>query len=122
MRRQGVPIYTIAPRPTPTIKAHREAVFGENTREQDFELRRLAAETGGREFFPVVLQELAGVYQNIANELGHQCSLGYESSNVQLDGGFRRIGLRIGAPGVTWRTRAGYLAVSDTAVAGAELR
>lgn len=77
---------------------------------------------GARAFFPVVLQELAGVYQDIANELAHQYSLGDESSNARLDGGFRRIGLRVGAPGVKWRTRAGYLAVSDTVVAGAELR
>lgn len=122
VRRQAVPIYAIAPRPTQTIRAQREAAFGENTREQDFELRRLAAETGARAFFPVVLQELAGVYEDIANELAHQYLLGYESSNASLDGAFRRIGLRVGAPGVKWRTRAGYLAISDTVVAGAELR
>jgi VWFA-related protein len=122
VRRVAVPIYTIAPRPTQTITAQRERVFGETTREQDFELRRLAAETGGRAFFPVVLHELAGVYQDIASELAHQYSLGYESSNPQLERGFRRIGLRVTAPGVKWRTRAGYIAHADTAVAGPDLR
>ncbi len=108
VRRQAVPIYTIAPRPSQIIMAQRELAFGETTREQDFELRRLAGETGARAFFPVVLQQLAGVYQDIANELAHQYSLGYESSNSRVDGGFRRIGLRVAAPGVKWRTRAGY--------------
>jgi Ca-activated chloride channel family protein len=122
VRRQAVPIYTIAPRPSPTIMAHREMAFGETTREQDFELRRLAIETGARAFFPVVLQQLAGVYQDIANELAHQYSLGYESSNAGVDGGFRRIGLRVAAPGVKWRTRAGYIAIGDAAVSGSELR
>jgi Ca-activated chloride channel homolog len=121
VRRQAVPIYTIAPRPSQAIRARREMVFGETTHEQDFELRRLASETGARAFFPVVLQQLAGVYQDIANELAHQYSLGYESSNATGNGGLRRIGLRVAAPGVKWRTRAGYIAAGDVA-AGPDLR
>jgi Ca-activated chloride channel family protein len=120
--RQAVPIYTIAPRPSATIKAQREAIFGESTREQDFELRRLAGDTGGRAFFPVTLHELAGVYEAIANELAHQYSLGYQSSHPQSDGAFRRIALRVAAPNVTWRTRAGYLATADGALSGGDLR
>ena len=44
VRRQSVPIYTIAPRPSAEIKAQRESIFGESTHEQDFELgfRRIA--------------------------------------------------------------------------------
>ena len=121
VRRQAVPIYTIAPRPSATIKAQRESVFGETTHEQDFELRKLAAESGARAFFPVVLHELAGVYDDIANELAHQYSLGYQSTNPVRDGEFRRIGLRVTAPGVKWRTRTGYVASPDTAT-GVELR
>lgn len=121
VRRQAVPIYTIAPRPSATIKAQRESVFGESTHEQDFELRKLAAETGGRAFFPVALNELAGVYDDIANELAHQYSIGYQSSNPSRDGEFRRIGLRVLAPGVKWRTRTGYMA-SPESVGGEDLR
>jgi Ca-activated chloride channel family protein len=121
VRRQAVPIYTIAPRPTSTIKAQREVVFGETTHEQDFELRKLATDTGARAFFPVTLQELAGVYDDIANELAHQYSLGYQSTNDKLDGSFRRIVLRVVAPGVKWRARAGYIATPD-AVAGDDSR
>jgi Ca-activated chloride channel family protein len=112
VRRQAVPIYTIAPRPSATIKAQRELTFGETTREQDFELRKLAAETGARAFFPVALHELAGVYDDIANELAHQYSIGYQSSNHTHDGEFRRIALRVIAPGVKWRARTGYVAAS----------
>jgi Ca-activated chloride channel family protein len=115
VRRQAVPIYTIAPRPTAVIKAHREAVFGETTHEQDFELRRLAAETGARAFFPVALHELAGVYDDIANELAHQYSIGYQPVHPARAGEFRRVGVRVVAPGVKWRTRTGYLVTSDAA-------
>ena len=121
VRRQAVPIYTIAPRPSSTIKAQRESVFGETTHEQDFELRKLAAESGARAFFPVALHELAGVYADIANELAHQYSLGYQSTNPAHDGEFRRIGLRVLAPGVKWRTRTGYIALPGT-VAGDDLQ
>lgn len=120
VRRQGVPIYTIAPRATETIKTQRELVFGDTTREQDFELRRLASETGARAFFPVTIHELTGVYDDIASELAHQYSLGYHSTNSRLDGTFRRIGLRVAAPGVTWRARAGYIA--DDSAGGGDLR
>jgi VWFA-related protein len=110
VRRQAVPIYTIAPRPPATVREQREAIFGESTMKQDFELRRIALETGGRAFFPVKLHELSGVYADIASELAHQYSLGYQSTNLTHDGAFRRIALRIVAPGVTWRARSGYLA------------
>jgi Ca-activated chloride channel family protein len=117
VRRQAVPIYTIAPRPTTTIKSQREIIFGESTHEQDFELRKLASESGARAFFPVTLQELTGVYDDIANELAHQYSLGYQSTNLSTDGEFRAIGLRVNAPGVRWRTRAGYIAAASAAAA-----
>lgn len=110
VRRHAVAIYAIAPRPSAVIKAQREVIFGETTREQDFELRRLTAETGGRAFFPAALSELTGVYDEIARELANQYSLGYQSSNPNFDGQFRRIALRITAPGVQWRTRSGYTA------------
>jgi Ca-activated chloride channel homolog len=114
-RHHAVPIYTIAPRPAKAMKAQRESVFGENTATQDFELRKLATETGGRAFFPVALHELSGVYADIATELAHQYALGYQSSNRLLDGTFRRIAVRVAASGVKWRTRAGYVAEHATA-------
>jgi VWFA-related protein len=110
VRRQAVPVYAIAPRPAATVMALRVMIFGESTSQQDFELRKLALETGGRAFFPVALHELSGVYADIASELAHQYSLGYQSTNPAHDGAFRRIALRVAAPGVTWRARSGYTA------------
>lgn len=110
LRRHAVPVYVIAPRAGERVRLQREALFGESTREQDYELRTLADETGGRAFFPEALHELAGIYDHIANELAHQYSLGYRSSNVTFDGRYRQIALRVTAPGVRWRTRAGYIA------------
>jgi Ca-activated chloride channel family protein len=112
VRQQAVPIYPIAPRPSRALRDTREAIYGETTREQDWELRTMATDTGGRAFFPTALYELGDVYDEIARELSHQYSLGYQSTNSRLDGGFRRIAVRVAAPGVTWRTRAGYLAQS----------
>lgn len=115
VRRDAVPIYTIAPRPSQSVRSLRESVFGESTHRQDYELRTLATETGGRAFFPVTLKDLSGVYVDIANELAHQYSLGYQSSNQTNNGAFRRIALRVSAPGVKWRTRTGYLAERENA-------
>lgn len=110
VRRTTVPIYAIAPRPTNMTKAMREHFYGETTALADFELKTLATETGGRAFFPVALIELAGVYDAIATELANQYSLAYQSTNQARNGDFRRIALKILKPGLTWRTRAGYVA------------
>jgi len=121
VRRNAIPIYVIAPRPTKTDRELQESAFGESTTQQDYELRTLSTETGGRAVFPSQLGELATVYKSIADELAHQYSLGYQSSNRASDGSFRRISVRVLAPGLTWRARAGYLAdVEATRVPPAE--
>jgi Ca-activated chloride channel family protein len=118
VRRYAVPIYTIAPRPTNATKSLREQFYGESISFADFELKKLAAETGARSFFPVTLVELSGVYDEVASELAHQYSLGYQSSNLSRNGAFRRIALKITAPGLTWRTRLGYIAERESVTAG----
>jgi Ca-activated chloride channel homolog len=110
VRRHAVPVYAIAPRPPAKVRVLHERIFGQSTSQQDFELRKLALETGGRAFFPVALEELSGVYGDIASELAHQYSIGYQSTNPAHDGAFRRIALKVAAPGVTWRARTGYIA------------
>lgn len=111
VRQQAVPIYTIAPRPAQVVRGLRESAFGESTSREDFELRTIATDTGARAFFPVTLRDLSGIYGDIANELSHQYSLGYQSTNATRDGAFHRIVLRVLAPNVrAWRTRTGYQA------------
>jgi Ca-activated chloride channel family protein len=110
VRRSIVPIYTIAPRPGAALKNLREQLYSETTTTADYELKKLAFETGALSFFPVNLVELTGVYDSIAQELAHQYSLGYQSTNQSKSGTFHRIAVRVDHPGLTWRARAGYVA------------
>jgi Ca-activated chloride channel homolog len=120
VRRSAVPIYAIAPRPSNMTKAMRANFYGQSTSLADFELKKLAMETGGRSFFPVSLVEISGIYDDIASELASQYSIGYQSSNRARTGTFRRIALKILAPGLTWRTRAGYVAARASASQGGD--
>jgi Ca-activated chloride channel family protein len=79
-------------------------------READFVLRQLALETGGRAFFPDVVEELPALYQQISDELSSQYALGYSSANPLRNGAWRRIIVQTGREGVTSRTRQGYYA------------
>jgi VWFA-related protein len=101
-KRSETSIYTIALRGVDTqTKGFREA---------EFVMRQLAQETGGRSFFPARLDELAGVYQQIADELASQYALGYTSKNGRRDGGFRRVVVQTTRQGLAPRTKKGYFA------------
>ena len=78
--------------------------------EAEFVMRQLAQETGGRSFFPARIDDLNGVYAEIADELASQYTLGYSSKNIKRDGAFRRIVVQIDRPNVTPRTKRGYYA------------
>ena len=54
-------------------------------------LERLAAETGGKVYFPSDTSELNGIATNIATELRTQYSIGYVPTNEKKDGTFRNI-------------------------------
>ncbi len=79
-------------------------------READFVLRQLAEETGGRAFFPNHVDELEGVYTQIAEELSSQYVLGYTSKNIRRDGAWRRVVVRVNRPSIRTRTKQGYYA------------
>ncbi|HEX7087250.1 MAG TPA: VWA domain-containing protein [Vicinamibacterales bacterium] len=76
--------------------------------ESDFVLRQLAQETGGRAFFAQSVDELSGIYEQIAEELSSQYTIGYTSKNPKRDGAWRRIVVRVLAPNATARTKQGY--------------
>jgi VWFA-related protein len=81
--------------------------------EADYILKTLANETGGR-FFPVDdVSQLPGIYNQIAEELSNQYSVGYVSKNPKRDGAWRKISVRIARPNVTARTKAGYFGPKD---------
>ncbi|HKY32655.1 MAG TPA: VWA domain-containing protein [Candidatus Polarisedimenticolia bacterium] len=74
-------------------------------------LKQLSDETGGRAFFPKSAADLAGVYQQIAQDLKSQYYITYSPSNRSLDGSWRKIRLETAAKGVKLKTRRGYYAV-----------
>jgi len=101
-KRSETAIFTIALRGTDTqSKGFHEA---------EFVMRQLAQETGGRAFFPSKIDDLNGVYSEIADELASQYTLGYSSKNGKRDGAWRRIVVQIDKPNVTPRTKRGYYA------------
>ena len=79
-------------------------------REAEFVMRTLAQETGGRAFFPARIDDLAGVYAQIADELASQYTLGYTSGNQRRDGAWRRLVVQVSRASITPRTKKGYYA------------
>ncbi len=65
---------------------------------------------GGRAFFPLALGDLAGVYQEIQQELSNQYALAYVSTNPRRDGQWRTISVRISRGDTVARTKQGYYA------------
>ncbi len=101
-KRSETSIYTIALRGAD--------VQAKGFREAEFVMRTLAQETGGRAFFPAKIDDLNGVYTQIADELASQYTLGYTSANPRRDGAWRRIVVQVSRPNVTPRTKKGYYA------------
>jgi Ca-activated chloride channel family protein len=81
--------------------------------ESRFVLRQFAQETGGRAFFPSQLADLAGVYDEIADELSSQYTIGYVSKNPRRDGAWRRVIVQVKRPNSAVRTKLGYFAVKN---------
>ncbi len=79
-------------------------------REAEFIMRQLAQETGGRSFFPERIEDLDGVYSQIADELASQYTLGYTSKNPRTDGAFRQVVVQVAREDATPRTKRGYYA------------
>jgi len=101
-KRSETSIYTVSLRGTDTnTRGFREA---------EFIMRQLAQETGGRSFFPAKIEDLNGVYAQIADELASQYTVGYSSKNPRNDGAFRRVVVQIARANSTPRTKRGYYA------------
>jgi len=93
----------------------RESTASRGFREATFALRQLGGETGGRVFFVDNIKDLAGVYEEISDELSSQYTVGYSSKNNRRDGSYRRIVVRVDRPNVAVRTKQGYYAPTSTA-------
>lgn len=107
-KESGIAIYTISLRSKTDVL--RASQGGRHYFSQaEFGMKALAQETGAKAYFPTDISELAGVYSSIADELASQYALGYTSKNPKKDGAYRRVIVRVAAPGVRTRTRNGYL-------------
>jgi VWFA-related protein len=102
-KRSETAIYSIGLQP-------KEPSAARGFREAEFVLRQLAQETGGRAFFPQQVQDLAGVYGQISDELSSQYALGYQPRNQRRDGAWRRLVVQVARPSATARTKRGYYA------------
>lgn len=115
-RRAGVTVYTIAmqsPEPLSRGSSRRRYLS-----QADYAMRTLAEETGARAFSPTTGAEVRNVYVTIASELASQYAIGYTPRNVQQDGAWRRVLVRIAArPGMRSRTRTGYFAAGARVLA-----
>jgi len=58
-------------------------------------LEQLAAATGGRIVFPERPEDVVSLYEKMARDLGKTYSLGYPPSNLQKDGTYRKIEVRV---------------------------
>ena len=102
-KRSDVSIYTVGLRT-------REDAPQRGFNEADFVLRTLAMDTGGRVFYVQEISQLPAIYQQIADELANQYTMGYTSKNPGRDGAWRRIVVKVTRPGVSARTKSGYFA------------
>jgi len=76
-------------------------------------LNKLAADTGGKAFYPRELSDVHSIAQQISTDLRTQYSIGYYPTNNKRDGTFRAV--KVGISGgssrrLVARTRAGYTA------------
>jgi Ca-activated chloride channel homolog len=117
-RRAGVTVYTVAmqSRLRPPGGALPRRYFSQ----ADYAMRAIAEETGARAFFPATGIEVRDVYDTIASELASQYAIGYTSRNVQQDGAWRHVVVRVASrPGLRSRTRTGYFAAGARVLAAA---
>ena len=73
-------------------------------------LRRLAAETGGRAFFPPRMEELTHVYDTLTVDAQNRYLITYTPANQQWDGTWRTVALETFTPEYAIQTQKGYFA------------
>jgi VWFA-related protein len=82
--------------------------------EQQQILTRIATATGGQAFFPNSIKDLDQMYEKILGEISGRYSIGYVSSNPEMDGAWRDVKVRLARrpelKDAKIRTRSGYYA------------
>jgi Ca-activated chloride channel homolog len=83
---------------------------GNDTKEGDTTLKDMARETGGKVFFPFKADDLVEDFRQINEELRSQYNLGYYSTNLQRDGKYRKIEIKVQEKRYKLNYRKGYYA------------
>jgi VWFA-related protein len=78
-------------------------------------LRKMSDETGGHVFTVDRKHPLNQVFNEIQEELRNQYSIGYESTNPNRDGTFRRIEIKVDNSDYRAQARNGYYATPNGA-------
>jgi Ca-activated chloride channel family protein len=93
-------------------------LVGSSEEENPRALERLCKETGGIAFFPRAGQSISAIAGAIAQDLREQYTLGYIPEKESSGDSFRKVAVRVAAPGLGRlhvRTRAGYVARAGNA-------
>ena len=104
VKHSAVAVYAIG------LRSAQDRVLRRARADGDFVLKQFAQQSGGRAFFPDRPEDLAGVYAQVADEIGSQYLLGYIPSGRAGRRGWRTLTVRVDRPDSTARTRAGYFA------------
>ena len=72
------------------------------------QLQSIAEASGGRMYHADRIEDLLGVFEQVAAELRSVYSMAYSPANLNFDGRFRRIRVQLNRPDVAIRTRPGY--------------
>jgi Ca-activated chloride channel family protein len=81
--------------------------------QQQSQLQRMAAITGGQAFFPSSIKELEKIYEKIQKEIAARYSIGFTSTDARKDGSWRKVEIKVkrtDLKSAKLRTRTGYFA------------
>jgi VWFA-related protein len=79
------------------------------------DLKKMSDETGGHVFTVDNKHPLNEVFKEIQDELRNQYSIGYESTNPNRDGTFRKLEIKVDNPEYHVQARNGYYATPNDA-------
>jgi VWFA-related protein len=79
----------------------------------EHDLRKMSEETGGHVFTVDNKHPLNDVFRQIQDELRNQYSIGYQSSNSNRDGNFRRLEIKVDNSSYRVQARNGYYATPN---------
>jgi Ca-activated chloride channel homolog len=91
---------------------------GREAKRAERALKALSQATGGDSYFPKQVEDVEQIARQVARDVRNQYTIAYSPSNQALDGTFRQIKVVAKGPNrPTARTRTGYYATSDSALA-----